>query len=117
MKDIILATDIGGTTCKLGIFNGELEQLHKWSIKTDTSDHTGKTLLKNIYDSFNETLSTHQLKLMMSLALELVYQGLLILKLALLIETVNLHWPGSVNVRQIFSNLLTVLCMLIMMLM
>ena len=76
--------DIGGTTCKLGIFNGELEQLHKWSIKTDTSDHTGKTLLKNIYDSFNETLSTHQLKLMMSLALELVYQGLLILKLALL---------------------------------
>ena len=46
MKDIILAADIGGTTCKLGIFNGELEQLHKWSIKTDTSDHTGKTLLK-----------------------------------------------------------------------
>ena len=33
MKDIILAADIGGTTCKLGIFNGELEQLHKWSIK------------------------------------------------------------------------------------
>ena len=83
MKNIILAADIGGTTCKLGIFNGELEQLHKWSIKTDTSDHTGKTLLKNIYDSFNETLSTHQLKLMMSLALELV-PGLLILKLALL---------------------------------
>ena len=45
MKNIILA-DIGGTTCKLGIFNGELEQLHKWSIKTDTSDHTGKTLLR-----------------------------------------------------------------------
>ena len=26
MKNIILAADIGGTTCKLGIFNGELEQ-------------------------------------------------------------------------------------------
>lgn len=84
MKDIILAADIGGTTCKLGIFNGELEQLHKWSIKTDTSDHTGKTLLKNIYDSFNETLSTHQLKIDDVIGVGIGVPGLLILKLALL---------------------------------
>ena len=30
MTKIILAAD--GTTCKLGIFTPELEQLHKWSI-------------------------------------------------------------------------------------
>ena len=33
MKNIILAADIGGTTCKLGIFNGELEQLHNGLLK------------------------------------------------------------------------------------
>lgn len=46
MTNIILAADIGGTTCKLGIFDTQLEQLHKWSIHTDTSDHTGELLLK-----------------------------------------------------------------------
>ena len=46
MTDIILAADIGGTTCKLGIFDKDLEQLHKWSIDTDTSDHTGEVTLK-----------------------------------------------------------------------
>ncbi|GAB5793382.1 hypothetical protein JMUB7518_27910 [Staphylococcus aureus] len=43
MTKIILAADVGGTTCKLGIFTPELEQLHKWSIHTDTSDSTGYT--------------------------------------------------------------------------
>ena len=42
---------IGGTTCG----DTHLEQLHKWSIHTDTSDHTGELLLKNIYDSFVES--------------------------------------------------------------
>ena len=46
MTNIILAADIGGTTCKLGIFDIQPEQLHKWSIHTDTSDHTGELLLK-----------------------------------------------------------------------
>ncbi|HJG67444.1 MAG TPA: glucokinase, partial [Staphylococcus ureilyticus] len=34
MKKIILAADIGGTTCKLGIFDEQLERIEKWSIKT-----------------------------------------------------------------------------------
>ena len=46
MTKLFLAADVGGTTCKLGIFTPELEQLHKWSIHTDTSDSTGYTLLK-----------------------------------------------------------------------
>ena len=50
MKNIILAADIGGTTCKLGIFDTKLERLHKWSIETDTSDHTGRTLLRQVFD-------------------------------------------------------------------
>lgn len=46
MTKIILAADIGGTTCKLGIFNTNLDRIEKWSIHTDTTDHTGKLLLK-----------------------------------------------------------------------
>lgn len=61
MTNVILAADIGGTTCKLGIFDENLEQLHKWSIETDTSDPTGEKLLKNIYDSFIEILATRGL--------------------------------------------------------
>ena len=60
MTDIILAADIGGTTCKLGIFDKDLEQLHKWSIDTDTSDHTGELLLKNIYNSFTEKVAEYK---------------------------------------------------------
>ena len=45
MKNIILAADIGGTTCKLGIFDTKLERLHKWSIETDTSDPVSYTHL------------------------------------------------------------------------
>ena len=57
MKNIILAADIGGTTCKLGIFDTKLERLHKWSIETDTSDHTGRTLLRQVFDSFKKQLN------------------------------------------------------------
>ncbi|WP_271398059.1 ROK family glucokinase [Salinicoccus roseus] len=47
----ILATDIGGTTCKMGVFTPELELLHKWEIQTDTSDEGGR-ILGNIHQSF-----------------------------------------------------------------
>ncbi|MEZ2457150.1 ROK family glucokinase [Salinicoccus roseus] len=47
----ILATDIGGTTCKMGVFTPELELLHKWEIQTDTSDEGGR-ILENIHQSF-----------------------------------------------------------------
>ena len=104
MKNIILAADIGGTTCKLGIFDGELEQLHKWSIKTDTSDHTGKTLLKNIYDSFIETLATHQLSIDDVIGVGIGVPGPVDFETGIVNGAVNLHWPGNVNVRQIFSE-------------
>ncbi|MDM7863036.1 ROK family glucokinase [Staphylococcus borealis] len=104
MKNIILAADIGGTTCKLGIFDGELEQLHKWSIKTDTSDHTGKTLLKNIYDSFIETLTTHQLNIDDVIGVGIGVPGPVDFETGIVNGAVNLHWPGNVNVRQIFSE-------------
>ena len=65
---------------------------------------TGKTLLKNIYDSFNETLSTHQLKIDDVIGVGIGVPGPVDFETGIVNGAVNLHWPGSVNVRQIFSE-------------
>lgn len=86
MTDIILAADIGGTTCKLGIFDKDLEQLHKWSIDTDTSDHTGELLLKNIYNSFTEKIAEYKYDFNNVVGVGIGVLGLLILILELYTE-------------------------------
>ena len=42
-------------------FDTKLERLHKWSIETDTSDHTGRTLLRQVFDSFKEATESYHL--------------------------------------------------------
>ena len=49
--NVILAADIGGTTCKLGIFDESLTLKEKWEIKTDISNE-GQYILSNVYESF-----------------------------------------------------------------
>ena len=44
--------DLGGTTCKLGLFTTEGELLEKWEIPTDTSNN-GENILKDISDSIH----------------------------------------------------------------
>lgn len=80
MKNIILAADIGGTTCKLGIFDTKLERLHKWSIETDTSDHTGRTLLRQVFDSFKEATESYHFDLQNVIGVGIEFLVLLILK-------------------------------------
>lgn len=104
MTDIILAADIGGTTCKLGIFDKDLEQLHKWSIDTDTSDHTGELLLKNIYDSFTEKVAEFKYDFNNVVGVGIGVPGPVDFDTGVVYGAVNLHWPGSVNVRKIFKQ-------------
>ncbi|PNZ66436.1 ROK family glucokinase [Staphylococcus croceilyticus] len=104
MTNVILAADIGGTTCKLGIFDENLEQLHKWSIETDTSDQTGEKLLKNIYDSFIEILATRELDVKNAIGVGIGVPGPVDFETGIVNGAVNLHWPGNVNVREIFSK-------------
>ncbi|MDU1489783.1 MAG: ROK family glucokinase, partial [Staphylococcus epidermidis] len=104
MTDIILAADIGGTTCKLGIFDKDLEQLHKWSIDTDTSDHTGELLLKNIYDSFTEKVAEFKYDFNNVVGVGIGVPGPVDFDTGVVYGAVNLHWPGSVNVREIFKQ-------------
>ncbi|MDU2696640.1 MAG: ROK family protein, partial [Staphylococcus epidermidis] len=100
MTDIILAADIGGTTCKLGIFDKDLEQLHKWSIDTDTSDHTGELLLKNIYNSFTEKIAEYKYDFNNVVGVGIGVPGPVDFDTGVVYGAVNLHWPGSVNVRE-----------------
>ena len=44
--------DLGGTTCKLGLFTTEGELIDKWEIPTDTSNN-GENILKDISDSIH----------------------------------------------------------------
>lgn len=57
MKKYGFGVDIGGTTCKIGLFETEGNLLDKWEIKTDVSD-SGKNILddikKAIFGKINE---------------------------------------------------------------
>ncbi len=51
--EYIYGIDIGGTTCKIGIFQSSGELLDKWEIETDKSSN-GKNIIKNIASSIDE---------------------------------------------------------------
>lgn len=47
MEKYVFGVDVGGTACKLGLFDREGNLLEKWEIKTEKSDH-GRNVLKNV---------------------------------------------------------------------
>ena len=104
MKKIILAADIGGTTCKLGIFDQQLEQIEKWSIKTDTSDVTGYALLKNVYESFVEHVDNSEFVFSDVLGIGIGIPGPVNFETGEVNGAVNLYWKETVNVREIFQQ-------------
>ncbi|MCF0131051.1 MAG: ROK family glucokinase [Pseudobutyrivibrio sp.] len=50
MKEYGFGLDLGGTTCKVGLFKTDGTLLEKWEVPTDTSDN-GSKILKNLADS------------------------------------------------------------------
>lgn len=106
MTQIILAADIGGTTCKLGLFNEELDCLNKWSIPTDTSDPSGVLLLKNIYDSFKSEIEKLNYNMKDVLGIGIGVPGPVDFKNGIVHGAVNLHWPDEVNVSKILSSMI-----------
>ncbi|MGO3049391.1 glucokinase [Staphylococcus casei] len=104
MKKIILAADIGGTTCKLGIFDGNLERISKWTIDTDTSDSTGYLLLKNIYDSFVQQVDDSEYTFSDVLGVGIGVPGPVDFESGIVHGAVNLYWSDNVDVRSIFKQ-------------
>lgn len=104
MNKIILAADIGGTTCKLGIFDEKLDRVSKWSIDTDTTDTTGYLLLKNIYDSFVDAVDKTEYSFSDVLGVGIGVPGPVNFETGIVHGAVNLYWHGDVNVREIFQQ-------------
>ncbi|WP_086427694.1 ROK family glucokinase [Staphylococcus cornubiensis] len=103
-KNLILAADIGGTTCKLGIFDHALTQLSKWSIETDISDPTGQVLLKQIYDAFVDEMERNSFDMDQVIGMGIGVPGPVKFESGVVNGAVNLNWPQPVNVSEIMQQ-------------
>ncbi|EGQ4336460.1 ROK family glucokinase [Staphylococcus pseudintermedius] len=103
-KQLILAADIGGTTCKLGIFDKSLTQLSKWSIETDISDPTGEVLLKQIYDAFVHEMERNHYDMNEVVGMGIGVPGPVKFESGVVNGAVNLNWPQPVNVSEIMQQ-------------
>lgn len=104
MSKIILAADVGGTTCKLGLFDEKINQIHKWSIKTDTTDPTGYKLLEQIYQSFEEQLFAHDYDFAQVIGVGIGVPGPVDFESGIVDGAVNLYWKDRVHVREMFQQ-------------
>jgi glucokinase len=55
MKKYIIGIDIGGTTCKIGLFNLKGALLKKWDIYTNKTEN-GKHILNDVYESIHHQI-------------------------------------------------------------
>lgn len=101
---IILAADIGGTTCKLGVLSEALDILHKWEIPTNTADG-GNRILHDIYESFkkNAGLKDYQLEDVKGIGLGV--PGPVDFDKGTVNGAINLNWHGIKHVRDEFEKM------------
>ncbi|TDM46455.1 ROK family glucokinase [Macrococcoides goetzii] len=101
---IILAADIGGTTCKLGVLDESLEILHKWEIPTKT-ENNGESILKNVYDSFVVNAKHKNYNMDDVLGIGLGVPGPIDFKTGVVNGAINLNWHGKINIKEQFEKL------------
>ena len=59
-ENFVFGVDIGGTTCKAGVFTSKGELLEKWEFKTDTSNH-GTDILSHVAEQLNHKIQQLQM--------------------------------------------------------
>ncbi|MCU7556841.1 ROK family glucokinase [Macrococcus capreoli] len=101
---IILAADIGGTTCKLGVMNTSLEILHKWEIPTKT-DNNGESILKNVYDSFVINAKHKNYNMNEAVGVGLGVPGPVDFETGVVNGAINLNWHGKINIKAQFEQM------------
>lgn len=99
----ILTADIGGTSCKLGVFDQELELVEKWRIPSGVQKQTD--ILKAIAKSFEDQLEKMESSFDECIGLGVGVPGPVNFKEGIVNGAVNLGWKGQVNVRRILSEL------------
>ncbi|TDM13140.1 ROK family glucokinase [Macrococcus lamae] len=101
---IILAADIGGTTCKLGVMDERLEILHKWEIPTN-KEQDGRHILKNIHESFQKNAQIKNYSMDEVKGIGLGVPGPIDFDNGVVNGAINLNWAGKKNIREEYEQL------------
>ena len=101
---MILAADIGGTTCKLGIFDPSLKLIEKWQIPTDTTDEGGN-ILKDIHVSFKDKLRVHNLSYEDFTGAGIGVPGPVDFEAGVVNGAINLNWYAHKDIKKDFEVL------------
>ncbi|TDM04347.1 ROK family glucokinase [Macrococcus carouselicus] len=101
---IILAADIGGTTCKLGVLSEELTILHKWEIPTQTDDN-GDRILRDVYESFKKNAAHKHYDMNEVKGIGLGIPGPVDFNKGTVNGAINLNWSGIKHVRDEFQRI------------
>ncbi|RXK19359.1 ROK family glucokinase [Macrococcus sp. DPC7161] len=96
---LILAADIGGTTCKLGVLNEDLDLLHHWEIPTNKEEN-GQHILKNVYDSFKKNASLKKYDFNDVKGIGIGVPGPIDFENGIVNGAVNLNWHGKKNIKE-----------------
>lgn len=94
--------DLGGTTCKLGLFRTDVDLLEKWEIPTDTSD-CGAHILPDIAAAVETKLTERGIEKADVLGIGIGVPGAVDAD-GVVHRCVNLGW-GVVNVQAVLTNL------------
>jgi glucokinase len=101
---MILAADIGGTTCKLGIFDPSLKQVEKWQIPTDTG-REGRDILPAVHAAFKNKAGELGLDLLEVTGIGIGVPGPVEFESGTVNGAINLNWHTHKNVKEEFEFL------------
>lgn len=100
---MILAADIGGTTCKLGMFDSSLKLITKWQIPTDTSDG-GREILPAVQLAFKSELEELNLDVRDCSGIGIGVPGPVDFESGTVNGAINLNWHIHKNVKEEFES-------------
>lgn len=98
---MILAADVGGTTCKLGVFDSTLKRIAKWQIPTDTGDE-GRKILPAVQQAFKSKLEELKLDIRDCSGLGIGVPGPVDFESGTVNGAINLNWHTHKNVKEEF---------------
>jgi glucokinase len=101
---MILAVDIGGTTCKLGVFDKHCTLKSKWQIATDTSNN-GENILSDIHQSFIQYFEAFDVNIESCLGVGIGVPGPVDFHNSVLNGAINLGWKEKKSIASEFEKI------------
>lgn len=101
---MILAVDIGGTTCKLGVFDENTALIKKWQIATDINNN-GENILSDIHQSFVNYFKTTGKEMNECAGIGIGVPGPVDFDKGILNGAINLGWKEKKPVAKEYESL------------